>query len=295
VESGAYDVSVRDKHDKKAKPQKVATRSAGQNFGELALMYNAPRAATITCTSAGHMWVLNRYAFRCIVQDIGAGKLREYVRFMDQVPLLSPLARFERQQLAEALEEVSFQANETIFKQGDEGDAMYIVGDGETTVYKVADGEQEAKQVNTCKVGDYFGERALLNNAPRAASVVAKTRVHCLKLDRNAFQLIFGPLEEMFQRKQTQYESNTENKEGGDDEGYDEADEGDLLDKTIKLDDLEHIGQLGTCVFCVWVNMDITCSVCTLPYTLSTTLSLSLSVTHTHAHSQVVEASAWSL
>lgn len=143
----------------------IATRGKGTCFGELALMYNSPRAATVTAASNSLVWVVDRFTFRRIVTDLSEKKFGVYVGFLKKVELLTPLAEYERKKIAEALEEVSVPAGATIFKQGENGDAMFIVHSGEVSIKKT-DGA-ESKEVSRCKSGDYFGERALITNEVR--------------------------------------------------------------------------------------------------------------------------------
>lgn len=197
VEEGEFNVFVNGK--------KVAVRGKGTCFGELALMYNSPRAAT--CTAVGNclVWVIDRFAFRRIVTDLSEKKFDLYVGFLKKVELLSPLAEYERKKIAEALEELSFNIGHTIFKQGDEGDAMYLVYNGEVKISKSENGGAE-NEVARCKLGDYFGERALMTNEPRAATAVATSNVQLLKLDRNAFHLLLGPLEDIMKKQVEAYD-----------------------------------------------------------------------------------------
>jgi len=56
------------------------------------------------------------------------------------------------------------------------------------------------------KVGDYFGERALIKNEPRAANVTAKTKCTVVSMDRHSFKRLMGPLEEILKRNMDFYE-----------------------------------------------------------------------------------------
>lgn len=197
VESGEFDVFVNGKM--------VAKRGKGTCFGELALMYNSPRAATVTAATDSVVWVVDRFTFRRIVSDVSERKFALYVSFLKKVELLSPLAEYERKKIAEALEEVALNVGQVVFKQGDEGDAMYIVYSGEVRIVKKETGMTETMELDRVVTGGYFGERALITNEPRAASSVAATPVQLLKLDRNAFALLLGPLEDIMKRRVQSY------------------------------------------------------------------------------------------
>ena len=56
------------------------------------------------------------------------------------------------------------------------------------------------------KVGDYFGERALIKNEPRAANVIAKTDCIIVTMDRHSVERLLGPLEVMLKRNFEMYE-----------------------------------------------------------------------------------------
>ena len=59
------------------------------------------------------------------------------------------------------------------------------------------------------KVGDYFGERSLIKNEPRAANVVAQTHCQRVSMDRHSVKRLLGPLEELLKRNFDLYEKYT--------------------------------------------------------------------------------------
>lgn len=201
VERGEFDVFVNPSGSYQAGPEgmgeKVGTIGPGGSFGELALMYNAPRAATVISTQADScLWALDRVTFRRILMDSTFQRRRMYESFLEEVPLLASLTPYERSKIADALDTQRFPPGSTIIKQGDPGEAFYILESGEAEVYK--DGSEEP--VNSYKKGDYFGELALLNDAPRAASVVSKTEVKVATLGKDGFQRLLGPVEGIMRR-----------------------------------------------------------------------------------------------
>ena len=68
--------------------------------------------------------------------------------------------------------QVKFGPGEEVIKEGETGDCMFIVYDGEVSIYKTVEGT--VTELAKCKRGDFFGERALLKDEPRAASIKVK-------------------------------------------------------------------------------------------------------------------------
>ncbi|EEY63416.1 uncharacterized protein PITG_15140 [Phytophthora infestans T30-4] len=87
---------------------------------------------------------------------------------------------------------VTFHPDETVFRQGDEGDALFIVFSGTVKVRVSQRILGEVVEVTVCELskGDYFGERSLLNNDARAATVLAKTATELVKITRNDYNLM---------------------------------------------------------------------------------------------------------
>jgi len=237
VESGEFHVFVKGSY--------VGTLGAGTCFGELALMYNSPRAATVTAVTDTAVWVVDRFTFRRVVTGLTRRKFDLYVQFLKQVPLLAPLAAYERRKIAEALEEFTYQSGEIVFNQGDVGDSMYIVHSGEAIV--TITGKAGTTEVNRIQPGSYFGERALIKNETRAATITAGGNLRVLKLDNLAFQLLLGPLEDILKQKVESYEDVKEVASLATDMKKSKITEASRADSThdVEFNDLKLIGTLG--------------------------------------------------
>merc|ERR1719384_1939571 len=99
VESGLYNIYVNTDNDN----QLVGKCEDSGSFGELALMYNMPRAATIQASVDGTLWAMDRQTFRRIVLRNAFQKRKMYEALLQKVPLLSTLNAYERMNLADAL------------------------------------------------------------------------------------------------------------------------------------------------------------------------------------------------
>ncbi|GAP91183.1 putative cAMP-dependent protein kinase regulatory subunit [Rosellinia necatrix] len=201
VEKGSFDVYVNDSGALQPGPDgignKVGAVQPGGSFGELALMYNAPRAATVVSAEpACTLWALDRVTFRRILMESTFARRRLYEKFLEEVPLLASLTPYERSKIADALETQKYPAGTTIIRQGDIGQEFYLVESGEADAFK--NGEPDS--VKHYEKGDFFGELALLNDAPRAASVISATEIKVATLGKSAFARLLGPVEGIMRR-----------------------------------------------------------------------------------------------
>ena len=179
---------------------------SGEAFGELALLYNAPRAATIIAQGDCVLWSLDRECFNNIVKDAAIRRREKYVEFLSHVDLLANMDPYERAQLADVLKTESFEADSFVIRQGEEGNVFYIVEDGNAKATKVLQPGHQAEEVMKYEPGQYFGELALIKNEPRAANVIAVNELKCLTLDRHSFKRLLGPLEDILRRNARSYE-----------------------------------------------------------------------------------------
>ncbi|XP_010879253.1 cAMP-dependent protein kinase type II-alpha regulatory subunit isoform X1 [Esox lucius] len=207
IERGVYDIIVLINGVNKC----VGKYDNKGSFGELALMYNTPRAATIVATQEGALWGLDRATFHRLIVKNNAKKRKMYEAFIECVPLLKSLELTERMKIVDVVGMKAFKDGERIITQGDEADCFYIVESGEVKIMiisKTKAGQQDNAEVEIarCSRGQYFGELALVTNKPRAASVYAVGETKCLVIDIQAFERLLGSCKEIMKRNISQYE-----------------------------------------------------------------------------------------
>ena len=124
-------------------------------------------------------------------------KRSRYAEFLKKVPILQSLADAERFGVADALEQQQYKDGDVIIKEGDAGNTFYIIEKGSVKCVQQPSTGSEPVELCVLKVGDYFGEIALMTNRPRAASVVAMGNVNVLCIRRKTFMRVLGPITEI--------------------------------------------------------------------------------------------------
>lgn len=205
VQSGAFDVYVAANGNP---PEKVGSYTSGGTFGELALMYNAPRSATVVATEDSVVWALDRFTFRRILLDSANRKRDMYKDFLQYVPLLNFLNPQDRLRIADALESVSYNVGDVVISRGDIGENFYIIESGSVSIV-CPDQNGAEREIAVLNKGDYFGELALINDKPRSATVVAKTPLKCATVGKQAFQRLFGPVVDIIRKNAFNYTKTT--------------------------------------------------------------------------------------
>jgi serine/threonine protein kinase/CRP-like cAMP-binding protein len=201
VESGTLEVLVKT-------PQGGETRvgaplGPGAFFGELALMYNTVRAASIKTTTDCVIWRIDRSTFRGLVVYYKRLRAKQYLGFLTNVSIMNKrlgdvLSTNDLSKLCMSFEIETFQKGDTIIREGNTGDHFYIIKEGTVSVSQLDPAGVDQK-LRTLTTGSYFGERALIKEDVRSASVVADTEVHCLTLGREDFTQMMGTIEELIE------------------------------------------------------------------------------------------------
>ncbi|XP_006613916.1 cAMP-dependent protein kinase type II regulatory subunit isoform X1 [Apis dorsata] len=202
IERGKFEVYVKDQTEMESLIHTYDNRGA---FGELALLYNMPRAATIKAITDGTLWAMDRQTFRRILLKSAYKKRKMYEDLINKVPMLKSLEPYERMNLADALVPKHYSDGDQIIKQGDTADGMYFVEDGIVKITIKGDDGREI-EINRVPAGGYLGELALVTHKPRAASAYAVGEVKLAFLDVEAFERLLGPCMELMKRNIEDYE-----------------------------------------------------------------------------------------
>lgn len=186
VNSGSFQVIVDE--------QNVATLSRGKIFGEIAMFYHGVRNATVQANMQSSVFSIARQSFRQAVATLSINNIAHNLEALRKVPLFMGLTEDQLHAVSLAVQTLHFSANDVIIKKGEIGNVLYIIESGNVNCTNI--GTCETKDVQL-EQGEYFGERSLLLEEPRAADVIAITNTRILALDRESFLQILGSLQEV--------------------------------------------------------------------------------------------------
>ena len=173
----------------------IAQLTTGDFFGELALLENSHRSATVRAIDRVEVLLLDRSVFESFIEHYGGAreKLSESVRALrviQQMPLFDEFSTGEVATVATQFRVETFDRNEAIVTQGEIGEKFYVIQTGTADVVIPENGNE--KVIQTLKEQDFFGEIALLLDVPRTATVRAAEPLTVFSLDRKDFLELVG-------------------------------------------------------------------------------------------------------
>jgi cAMP-dependent protein kinase regulator len=195
-ERGLYVLEDGELHVHKGALGHVFTYSKqGDLFGDLALLYNAPRAATVIATMPSVVWCIDRATFNNLVKNQLRQVKERRLEFLKSVEVLKSLDPDQLAKLVDVIRERRYGDGVIVIQEGEDGDEFFILEKGGCRASKGGE--------FLCEYGPgtYFGELALLENQKRAAQVSTTMHSSMLSLDRAAFDRILGPLKALLKEK----------------------------------------------------------------------------------------------
>lgn len=156
IDKGNFDIIIKNENEEE---KKVGTYNNKGFFGELALLHNQPRAATIIAKSDGFLWAVGRKTFNRLIVKRAFEKRQMYMKLLDEVNELKPLTEYEKMQIADALIPKSYSEGDVVVTEGEEGDGMYFIVEGKVSVRQKKAKDETTKDVEVSQLGknDFFG------------------------------------------------------------------------------------------------------------------------------------------
>lgn len=169
----------------------VGSAKAGASFGELALLYTCPRAATVKATAGTKLWRLEQTVFRYVLQSQTRESKASKLKLLENIDFFNQMEKEDLERCVKVMTPRRYESGEYIVTKGDDGDAFYVIESGELKVTDISVGETSYEDVSLGP-GEFFGERALVKSEPRAANVIGMTSGTLFSIDRETFEKVCG-------------------------------------------------------------------------------------------------------
>lgn len=152
---------------------------AGQGFGELSILNEQPRSASIIAVDEKcELYSLSGELFKAIIYQTNYERKTKLAAALNKIPLFDMYDNFFKLQLTENIKEVTYEQNEFIINEGEDSHAFYIILEGAVECLKYYEDEQKKGniRVRDLRQHEHFGEVGVLENKKRSMSVRATTR-----------------------------------------------------------------------------------------------------------------------
>ncbi|KAL3932361.1 MAG: hypothetical protein SGBAC_010881 [Bacillariaceae sp.] len=163
----------------------------GHSFGEAALLYTAPRAATVTTAEDCVLYRVDQQTFKFITQKSAQDIRQQKLELLRNVDFLDDLLNDDLQRLCDLMVPRIVPKGEYLYQKDADADAFYILQNGEMRATDIVVGDSTFDDI-VIQPGDYFGQNALARDSPRENSVVAEEESTVFGIDRTTFDKVLG-------------------------------------------------------------------------------------------------------
>lgn len=172
---------------------RIVQLGKGDFFGEMGLLSGRRRTATVLANAPSLLIETPRRSMIKLINSVAAVK-----RVMDEVTVGRQIQTYiapgiPMGDLADVIRSVrieKFDQGQVLFREGDEGDGLYLIQRGSVTVSREISGKESV--ISYVAAGNYIGEMALISNAPRSATIRAAVAVEALRLDGAPFRQLMA-------------------------------------------------------------------------------------------------------
>lgn len=165
--------------------ESVASLAPGDVFGEIALLKNVPRTRSVQAREKSIVLSLSLEAFRTLVlAKISRDQVEDTIQkmgFLQRIPLAASWAPHAMTAFSRRATFADYKEGDYLLHEGEDNRFFYVVYEGQLSV------RRRLKEIAQLGVGDFFGEISLLQNSVTKATIVARTPVRCLVMNKRDF------------------------------------------------------------------------------------------------------------
>jgi len=202
LQLGEAEVVISGAVDQQSKPQGGEERKVeghtvripqkpGWVFGDVALLFNSSRTASVQAKTNITVWALDRKTFLQFVMKHAQGA--RALRFLRKLPLLKGLSDTDLMRAASRMPQRVYQDGQALIKYGERGDELFLIRYGKVRVLR-PDGQGGMIEAVVLGRGQFVGERAVINDRLRSADCVAQGTVQVVVMRKRDFMDLDNPL-----------------------------------------------------------------------------------------------------
>eukprot|EP00929_Paragymnodinium_shiwhaense_P116851 TRINITY_DN8680_c0_g1_i1.p1 TRINITY_DN8680_c0_g1~~TRINITY_DN8680_c0_g1_i1.p1 ORF type:complete len:843 (+),score=242.01 TRINITY_DN8680_c0_g1_i1:120-2648(+) len=250
VQEGSFEILVKNKDAEGSAENAVGNLSSvgvvtrGGSFGELALLYLVPRAATVNAQVDSVVWVIDRDSFKSILLKSVEEKVTNILLELDKCALFEPLLVEEKKAVARAMQEMSFSKGDVVMQKDEQTSNVYILRKGDVE-YQTGDNKAKVARSSPTSLR-VFGERLLMGSETCDTTVKIRTdTADFLTIERQSFEMLVGPLSnilKMHKEEGTKRSPFSARRTAATSKANEKGAE---RKKTIRQEDLKRLGLLG--------------------------------------------------
>eukprot|EP01017_Pseudomicrothorax_dubius_P011191 TRINITY_DN14139_c0_g1_i1.p1 TRINITY_DN14139_c0_g1~~TRINITY_DN14139_c0_g1_i1.p1 ORF type:complete len:219 (+),score=49.53 TRINITY_DN14139_c0_g1_i1:457-1113(+) len=158
----------------------------GDLFGEYAVLYNAPRSASLRAQEPCSLWGIDRQTFRLAIEEMMNAEFRENRAFIEDIRLFEHMTSEQKDVIANNMITQRFEPGQVIVEEGDQASSFYLIKEGTVSILK---GDEETRKLHK---KDFFGEQALFFGTVRQRTVKAFSKTVLLAIGCDAVNATLG-------------------------------------------------------------------------------------------------------
>ena len=165
----------------------VAKKSKGAFFGDLGVVYNSERTATVQCETDLYCWALKKEVLVKILNELKEADFQQNFDYIREVSFFKELTNDQLEKIVRGMVREKYKQGQIIVRQGDQSNSFYLIKEGSVSVIR------DNKIILSLGEGKHFGESAFDDKVQkRLATIVALNDCQCFSIQRDILKIVFN-------------------------------------------------------------------------------------------------------